>query len=222
MCARKSTPRGKCPIDDYIQPEIPGSPDTRLNTRYSPGTCPHCNHQPLKQFRRSNENLSCEFFNVKLSSALQQSCRKPTYVTRWAKTRHIPHFVKIEIRSEIGISIFNYTAVQKWQWSVAWFPSYRAKRITDTEHRFSRKRNVFTLLQHTVMSPYTIVLRKIASCSCKKAARKSARTVGNDSGGESGSLHCVYRQKDNHTQTGNLWKLWKLIAFFENACFSCP
>ena len=28
------------------------------------------------------------------------------------------------------------------------------------------------------MSPYTIVLRKIDSCSCKKAARKSEKTVG--------------------------------------------
>ena len=28
------------------------------------------------------------------------------------------------------------------------------------------------------MSPYTIVLRKIDSCSCKKAARKLTKTVG--------------------------------------------
>ena len=54
------------------------------------------------------------------------------------------------------------------------------------------------------MSPYTNVLRKIDSCSCKKAARKSAKTVGKDSGGESGGLHCVNRQKDNHIQTGSL------------------
>ena len=33
------------------------------------------------------------------------------------------------------------------------------------------------------MSPYTIVLRKIDSYSCKKAARKSAKTVGKDTGG---------------------------------------
>ena len=53
------------------------------------------------------------------------------------------------------------------------------------------------------MSPYTIVLCKIDSCSCKKAARKSAKTVGKDSSGESGGLHCLYRQKDS-------WKLVKL------------
>ena len=49
------------------------------------------------------------------------------------------------------------------------------------------------------MSPYTIVLRKIDSCSCKKAARKSAKTVGKDSGG----LYCVYSQKGNRIQTGS-------------------
>ena len=54
------------------------------------------------------------------------------------------------------------------------------------------------------MSPYTIVLRKIDSCSCKKAAQKSAKIVGKDSGGESGGLHCVYRQKDNFIQTASL------------------
>jgi len=43
------------------------------------------------------------------------------------------------------------------------------------------------------MSPYTIVLRKIDSCSCKRAAGKSAKTVGKDSSGESGGLHCLYR-----------------------------
>ena len=54
------------------------------------------------------------------------------------------------------------------------------------------------------MSPYTIVLRKIESCSCKKTARKSAKTVGKDSDGESEGLHCLYRQKDNRIQAGCL------------------
>ena len=36
------------------------------------------------------------------------------------------------------------------------------------------------------MSPYTIVLRKVDSRSCKKAARKMAKTAGKDSSGESG------------------------------------
>ena len=39
---------------------------------------------------------------------------------------------------------------------------------------------------------------KIDTCSCKKAARKSAKTVGKDSG-----LHCVSRQKDNRIETGS-------------------
>ena len=64
------------------------------------------------------------------------------------------------------------------------------------------------------MSPYTIVSHKVASCSCKKAARKSAKTVGKDSGGESGGLQCLYKQKDKLEACE--------IAFFENACFSCP
>ena len=32
------------------------------------------------------------------------------FMTRWAKTWHIPHFMKIKIRPEIGISMFNCAA----------------------------------------------------------------------------------------------------------------
>ena len=105
--------------------------------------------------------------------------------------------MKIETRPEIGISMFNCAAVKKWKRSIACFPSYGAKCIADTERKFSRKRNVFTV-------NCNVVLRKIDSCSCKKAARKSAKTVGKDNGGESGGLHCVYGQKDNCIQTGSL------------------
>ena len=66
-----------------------------------------------------------------------------TYVTRWAKTQHIPHFMKIEIRPEIGISMFNCAAVKKWKWSVVWFLSYEAKHIADAECKFLRKRKRF-------------------------------------------------------------------------------
>ena len=69
------------------------------------------------------------------------------YVTHWAETRHIAHFMKIEIRPEIGISMFNCPAVKNWKRSVAWFRSYGAKRIEDAERKFSRKRNILTLLQ---------------------------------------------------------------------------
>ena len=68
------------------------------------------------------------------------------------------------------------------------------------------------------MSPYTIVLHKIDSCSCKKAGRKSAKTVGEDSGGQSGGLYCLYRQKDKGVYKVEACE----ITFFENACFSCP
>ena len=60
------------------------------------------------------------------------------------------------------------------------------------------------------MSLYTIVLRKVDTCCCKKVAWKLAKTVGKDSGCESRDLHCVYGQKDIHIQTGSLW-----ITFFE-------
>ena len=58
-----------------------------------------------------------------------------------------PAFMKIEIRPEINISMFNCAAVKKWKRSIARFPSYGAKHITDAERKFSRKCNVFTLLQ---------------------------------------------------------------------------
>ena len=66
------------------------------------------------------------------------------------------------------------------------------------------------------MFPYTIVLRKFDSCSCKKAARKLAKTAEKDSGGESGA--CIVR-------IGRKAPVYTLeaceIAFFANACFSC-
>ena len=58
---------------------------------------------------------------------------------------------------------------------------------------FLRKHNVFTV----TLSPCYAKLM----CSCKKAARKSKNTLEKDSGGKSGGLHCVYRQKDVRTCT---------------------
>ena len=46
--------------------------------------------------------------------------------------------------------------------------------------------------------------------SCKKAAWKSAKTVGKDSSYKSGGLHGVYGQKDNLMEAGK-------IAFLESA-----
>ena len=96
------------------------------------------------------------------------------YVTSWAKTRHISQLMKRYIRPEIGMPMLNCAVVKKWKRSVAWFPSYSAKCIADMECNFSRKRNVYTLLQSILMSPYTIVLRM---CSCKKAVWKLANKV---------------------------------------------
>ena len=64
-----------------------------------------------------------------------------------SETWHITHFMKIEIRPEIGIPIFSCVARKKWKRSVAWFPSYRAKCVAEAERNFSRKRNVFMLLR---------------------------------------------------------------------------
>ena len=67
------------------------------------------------------------------------------------------------------------------------------------------------------MSPHTIVLRKIDSCSCKKAARKSAKTVGKTAAVKGGAYIVSIDKKTT------VYKLEACeIAFFENACFSCP
>ena len=91
--------------------------------------------------------------------------------------------------------MFNCAAVKKWKWSVALFLSRGAKSIADAE-------SFREMLLHWYVSPHTTVLRKIDMCSCKKAAWKSPKTVGKDSGCESKGLHCVYRQKDTCIQTG--------------------
>ena len=52
------------------------------------------------------------------------------------------------------------------------------------------------------MSPYTIISHKFTRVlNCKKAAWKSSKTVGKDSGCENGGLHCVYGQKNNRIWT---------------------
>ena len=39
--------------------------------------------------------------------------------------------------------MFNCVAVKKWKQSVAWFPSYRVKCITDAQHKPFKKMQCF-------------------------------------------------------------------------------
>ena len=84
---------------------------------------------------------------------------------------HCAFYMKIEIRPKIGIPMCNCVAGKKWKWSVAWFPSYRAKCIMDATFRenamFLRCYGCFHILLC-----YT--------CACKKAAWKLTKTVGKD------------------------------------------
>ena len=66
-----------------------------------------------------------------VSARISFASSKPValFVTRWVKTRHIAHFMKIEIRPEISIPMCNCAAGKKWKRSAAWFPSYRAKCV---------------------------------------------------------------------------------------------
>ena len=54
------------------------------------------------------------------------------------------------------------------------------------------------------MSTYAIVLRKSTRVIVKRQLEESAKTVGKDSGGKSGGLHCIYRQKANRVKLGSL------------------
>ena len=74
--------------------------------------------------------------------------------------------------------MFNCAAVKRWKRSVAWFPSYTANSVADAERNLSKKRNVLRCYGKVLMSPYTIVLRKFTRVLVKKAAWKSAKTVG--------------------------------------------
>ena len=49
------------------------------------------------------------------------------------ETRHIPHCMKIEIRPEIGISMFNCAAVKNGSNRLS---SYRVNRIMDVERKW--------------------------------------------------------------------------------------
>ena len=61
------------------------------------------------------------------------------FVTRWVKSRHIPHFMQIEIRLEIGILMSSCTPVKKWKRLFVWFSSCGVKRFTDVEHNYLKK-----------------------------------------------------------------------------------
>ena len=93
----------------------------------------------------------------------------------WAKTRHIEHFMKIEMRLEIDILMCNSAAGKTWKQLVAWFLSYRAKCVVNVERNFSRKRNVFMLLR---LFPYTIVSHKYTRVLVKKQLEIWQRQLG--------------------------------------------
>ena len=121
------------------------------------------------------------------------------------------HFMKLKIRPEIGISMFNCAAVKKYRL----VPKLQSEAHSGCGTQVLIKHNVFALLRKTVMFPYTIVLRKIDSCSCQKAAQMSAKTVGKDGGS------WVYLVSIDRKTT--VYRLEACeIAYFENVCFSCP
>ena len=66
------------------------------------------------------------------------------YVTRWVKTQHIPHFMKIKIRPEIGILMCNCAAMTKLKWSVAWLPN--TEWGTETSYTYTKWRGLLNYL----------------------------------------------------------------------------
>ena len=84
---------------------------------------------------------------------------------------------------------------KKWKRLVAWFLSYRAKSVADAERNFSRKTQCFYVATVNFNVSVYYLVTQMYTCSCKEAAWKSTKTVGKDSGCESGSLHCVYGQE---------------------------
>ena len=93
------------------------------------GTCPSNNYDNKERDKLCNIMVQegCHWTLYRHASV---------YVTCWAKTR----------KPEISIQMFSCAAVKNWKWSVAWFLSYRAKCIADTEHNFSKKCHVFMLM----------------------------------------------------------------------------
>ena len=79
------------------------------------------------------------------------------YVTRWVKTRHIPHFTKIMIRLEIYISMCNYAAVKIDGSDRLLGPWVAERRASRTRNATFRENAMFL---RCYVSPYTIVLRK--------------------------------------------------------------
>ena len=74
-------------------------------------------------------------------------------------------------------------------------PELRSETHRGRRTKVFKKMQCFYIVMVNCNFLYTIVLCKIDSCSCKKAARKSAKIAGRDKGGESGGLYCVHRKR---------------------------
>ena len=65
---------------------------------------------------RGHSTLSCWTIFLRVKWLPMHYC-SISAVTRWVKTRHIAHFMKIEIRPWIGIPMCNCVAGKKWKQS---------------------------------------------------------------------------------------------------------
>ena len=84
--------------------------------------------------------------------------------------------MKIEIRLEIGIPMCNFVA-EKMEAIGCLASELHTEMHGDAERNFSRKRNVFTLLWQTLMSPYTAVLRNFTCVLVKKQLGSQQRQL---------------------------------------------
>ena len=84
-------------------------------------------------------------------------------------------------------------------------------QLWSKKHR-GRRTQLFKKMKsfYVATCPYTIVLHKIDMCYCKKVACKSPKTLGKDSGCESGGfILCLQTERQPYTN----WKLVKSFFF---------
>ena len=62
--------------------------------------------------------------------------------------------MKIEIRPEISVLMFNCAVVKNWKRSVAWFQSYGAKCIVDANANFQENAMFYVVIVNCDVSVY--------------------------------------------------------------------
>ena len=157
-------------------------------------------HEHDKMYQAPSLNMCMESLETKI----MYDHNSTNFVARWAKTQHIPHFMKIP---EICISMCNYSAVKNGSDRLlgSWVAERKASQTWNAT--FWEKHNVFMLLR--TLSCYV----KLTCVLVKRQLESRQRQLGKTAVVKVGAYIVSIDRK-----TTVYWLEAGEIASFENAC----